>query len=186
MGKNCGFFNKSIFWLSIDSPGTHCIVFARNYITWTRSEPSTEELTPCTIGTQQYCSNEDGCASPAMKRRSFSPRVQGHNSSLQHSPVLPIVIWIKNHYVIFYKVTKKFRAIVPYVAENIDKETANTRSALKGDALAKLKVRLYSLENLSKHQNNFIYILIFNSIHRMTMIWTPAPYSWKHQVVLIQ
>ena len=79
--------------------------------------------------------------------------------SLSTTFVLILVLFA----VLFYKVTKEFRAIVPYVAENIDEETANTRSALKGDALAKLKVRLYSLENLSKHQNNFIYILIFNS-----------------------
>ena len=38
-------------------------------------------------GAQKYCSNEDGCSSPAMKRRSFYPRVQGHNSSVVRSPM---------------------------------------------------------------------------------------------------
>ena len=33
-------------------------------------------------GALTYCSNEDGRASPDMKRRSFYPRVQGHNSSV--------------------------------------------------------------------------------------------------------
>ena len=40
-------------------------------------------------GALTYCSNEDGCASPAMKRRLFYPRVQGHDSSVVHSPMTP-------------------------------------------------------------------------------------------------
>ena len=64
--------------------------------------------------------------------------------------------------ILHYRVTKKISVTVPYIAENIDEETANTRSALKGDTLAKIKVILYNLENLSIHQSNFIYVLISN------------------------
>ena len=39
-------------------------------------------------GALTYCSNEDGCASPAMKRRLFYPRVQGHDSSVVRSPMI--------------------------------------------------------------------------------------------------
>ena len=39
-------------------------------------------------GALTYCSNEDGRASPDMKRRSFYPRVQGHNSSVVRSHVV--------------------------------------------------------------------------------------------------
>ena len=59
--------------------------------------------------------------------------------------------------ILHYRVTKKFPSTVPYVTEKLNEETINARSAIKGDVLAKIKVILYSSENLSRNQNNSIY-----------------------------
>ena len=53
------------------------------YVTLIWSEPYKNEMRVVVLERKNtYCSNEDGRASPVMKRRSFYPRVQGHNSSV--------------------------------------------------------------------------------------------------------
>ena len=60
------------------------------------------------------------------------------------------------------RVTKKFPAIVPFIAENIYEENPNAKRFLKGDVLAKIKVNFYgSTKKLCKLEISSIYILKF-------------------------
>ena len=62
----------------------HCMYYTVNIVapeiydsSAIHSSPQTRQNDSCGPGAQQYCSNEDGHASPVMKRRSLA--LQGHN-----------------------------------------------------------------------------------------------------------